>query len=464
MNNKNPLSRRSFMKNCAALSTLGYSSAFSALGGLSLTSQMAQAQTTRPSAYKAIVCIYQTGGNDLNMLVPTEDDDNFARYQTIRRGVALDRNEFLSIDSNGESFGLHPSCNGMKSLYDNGNLAFIANTGSLLEPTTAAQFANKSVELPPSLQNHLVQKDFVRAGSFVNGQYTTGWAGRIADLYGVQSGGVPLNGTLLGDNIWQRGENSSTYGFTGSSVRSLFGFRDTVINESLRQTALYDVNNLSRNSNHLLVREYGRVVDTSLRLSDVLREGTSSAAPSLQTSFPSGTVSQRLRSIAELINRREALEMPQQIFYVDSPGWDMHDDLLIEHSSNLADLSNGLAAFYQALEEMGLENDVITFTNGDFGRTLDPNSDGSDHAWGGNQLIMGGRVDGGQVFGDYPLFVEGEGETQFRNFRGLLVPTIATDQVSSTIAKWFGGFSNSTLNELFPNVSSFNTNDLGLIV
>ena len=152
----NPLSRRSFMKRCAALNALGYAGGLSALGGLSMTSQMAQAQTTRPSGYKAIVCIYLTGGNDLNMLIPT-DDDQYTRYQTVRRGVAIPKDDFLSIDSDGDSFGLHPNCGAMKSLYDDGNLAFIANTGSLLEPTTVEQFSNKSVQLPPSIGNHLVQ-------------------------------------------------------------------------------------------------------------------------------------------------------------------------------------------------------------------------------------------------------------------------------------------------------------------
>ena len=149
MTNKRLTSRRSFLKQCAALNTLGYTSAFSALGGLSLTSQMANAQTTRPSEYKAIVCVYLTGGNDLNMLIPTEDDQ-FSRYQQIR-GDAISLNKqgapgsdvFIPITSgSGGSrvdYGLHPSCGvegsalgdgsgGFKKLYDQGNLAFIANT------------------------------------------------------------------------------------------------------------------------------------------------------------------------------------------------------------------------------------------------------------------------------------------------------------------------------------------------
>lgn len=486
MSNNRSNSRRSFLKQCAALNTLGYASAFSALGGLNLTSQVAHAQTTRPSEYKAIVCVYLTGGNDLNMLIPT-DDDNFNLYRQIRGdALSLSRQDnpdgevFIPITSgSGGSqvdYGLHPSCGvvdgalgagsgGFKKLYDQGNLAFIANTGSLLEPTTVNQFKAESVNLPPSLFNHLVQKDFVRAGSYVNGAYTTGWAGRISDLYNSNQGS-PLNITLLGDNIWQRGERSSAYGFNGSSVRQLVGYRGSNGGsvEAIRRAALDDINNLAQLENNLFVKEYGRIVHDSLSLSDRLRDGAQTQGIELTTEFPNTVMGARMKSIAELINAREGLSMPQQVFYVDSGGWDMHDDLIVEHAGNLQELSAAMTAFYQATVEMGLQDQVVTFTNSDFGRTLDANSTGSDHGWGGTQLVMGGRVNGGQVVGEFPLFTEGDGETQFRDFRGTLVPSIATDQVSSTIAKWFGGFSDATLNEIFPNVSNFNSNDLGFIL
>jgi len=207
----------------------------------------------------------------------------------------------------------------------------------------------------------------------------------------------------------------------------------------------------------------GRIVDESFQLSDYLRTRLQDASPELQTEFPSTVLGQRLRNVARLIKARNELEMPQQTFYVDSGGWDMHDDLIARHSSNLEELSAAMAAFYAATEEMGLENNVITFTNGDFGRTLDPNSSGSDHAWGGSQVVMGGKVAGGQVYGDFPMLIDGDGETQFREFRGTLVPSTSIDQVSSTIAKWFGDFSDNTLEELFPNLHNFDEYDLGFI-
>jgi len=479
MNNKQT-SRRDFLKQCALAHGACYTSGFSALGGLSLTAQ-AQAQSIiRPTEYRAMVCVYLTGGNDLNMLIPT-DDTRYNQYAAIRGDLAIARESnnvndevFLPISSNGINYGLHPACGiedanagagsgGFKKLYDDENLAFIANTGALIQPTTAAQFDSREgnpIPVPPSLFNHLIQKDFVRTGKVVS---SDGWAGRIADYYDGVNTISPLNLSFTGDNAWQRGVKTTAYGTRGSSVPTMQGFRETGGSnaEAIRRRALERVNQLDQT--HTITRELGRIVGESLELSDFLRTSLASADTTINTEFPNTTMGNRLLNVAKLIKARNSLNMPQQTFYVDSPGWDMHDDLFLRHTANLEELSAAMTAFYAATVEMGLQDNIITFTNGDFGRTLDPNSTGSDHAWGGSQIVMGGRVNGGQVYGDFPYMADGNGETQFREFRGTLVPSISTDQVSSTIAKWFGDFSDNTLEELFPNLHNFNDYDLGFI-
>lgn len=478
---KHQSTRRSFLKQCALLNAAGYASAYSALGGLSMTAR-AQSGVSRPSQYRAMVCIYQTGGNDLNMLIPTADD-NYNAYTTIRgEGLSLLKTDdgsgkevFIPINSGSgadqTSYGLHPACGivdsnlgngsgGFKKLYDEGNLAFIANTGALIEPTTALDYGQGNVNLPPKLFGHLSQKDFVRAGVAYDGSIVNGWAGRIADLY-FDGTGSPLNLNFSGDNIWQRGAETTAYGFSGSNVPPLRGYQTNGGGsaESARRAALNDINRLDHD--HMFVREHGRIIDKSFTLSDALRDGATMQRIELTTVFPNTRLGAQLKNVAQLINARAGLQMPQQVFYVDSGGWDQHDDLLPRHRVTLKELSSAMAAFYAATVEMGLQDNVVTFTNGDFGRTLDPNSTGSDHAWGGNQVIMGGNVNGGQVFGEYPMF--SPDDPQYIEFRGTLVPSIATDQVSSTIAKWFGDFSDSTLRELFPNLQSFDKYDLGLI-
>ena len=463
----NSLSRRRFLAQCAMFSATGAASSLASLGALSLPAA-AVAARARPSQYRAMVCIYLTGGNDLNMMVPLDDYDN---YQRVRGNLAIERSDLLPISSgsgaNSRAYGLHPSFSGAHQLYQSKKLAFVANTGALNVPTTAADFLNDSVPLPPQLFAHNTQKDFVRAGLPFDGRRITGWAGRIADLY--MSSNTPLNLSLVGDNIWQRGSSTTAYGLAGASIPQLQGYSS--VNSGAggdeRGAALRAMNELD--TDHLLTREYGRRVQSSLDLSSSLRDGIRQPQIQLQTQFPNTRFAQNLRNIANVINAREGMQMPQQVFYVNSGGWDHHRDLLFRHQENLKELGDALVAFDSALAEMGLQDQVVTFTNHDFGRTLTSNGSGSDHAWGGHQLIMGGRglnssnVLGGEVYGIHPEF--STSDSQFLNFRnrGVIVPSTSTDQLSATIAKWFGDFSDNELVDLLPSLANFNDKTLGFM-
>jgi len=440
-------SRRDFLSQCALLSASGLASPFSAYGSAGLTSAMSAASP--PSEYRAMVCVYLIGGNDLNMLVPT-NTDNYNLYSALRGPLAIP-----------EEDGIHPSCPGMKTLYDEANLAFVTNTGALIEPTTAHSYNTKSVQLPPKIFSHNSQKDFVQAGLPFQGEKLNGWAGRIADMFKASGSNAPLNLSFNGDNVWQRGAQTTAYGLQGSSVSTLFDYRTNGLPlDTVRKSALRSINQLQ--SDHLLTAEYGRIMQGSLDLSDKLREGLKVQEIDIQTVFPSTRTGQLFRNTAGAINARNGMQMPQQNFYIFLGGWDQHDGLLSRHRSTLSELDAGLLAFYRALQEMGLENQVTTFTNHDFGRTLKSNGDGSDHAWGGHQLVMGGAIDGGNVFGQHPIF--SSDDSQFEERRGALVPSTSTDQFSATIAQWFGDFSESQLLEIFPNLANFNDKTMNLFL
>ncbi len=463
----NSLSRRRFLAQCAMFSATGAVGSLASLGALSLPTA-AMAARARPSQYRAMVCIYLTGGNDLNMMVPLDDYDN---YKRVRSNLALERGDLLPITSgagpSSRSYGLHPSFSGAHELYQSKKLAFVANTGALNTPTTAADFTNRTVPLPPKLFAHNTQKDFVRAGLPFDGRRITGWAGRIADLYMDSS--TPLNLSLTGDNIWQRGSSTTAYGLSGASIPKLQGYTNANSGPGGddRGAALRAMNQLD--TDHLLTREYGRIVQSSLELSSVLRDGIARPEIQLQTQFPNTKFATSLKNIANVINARAGMQMPQQVFYVNSGGWDHHRDLLSRHAGNLKGLGDALLAFDKALAEMGLQDQVVTFTNHDFGRTLTSNGSGSDHAWGGHQLIMGGKgldssnVLGGEVYGIHPEF--STSDPQFLNFRnrGVIVPSTSSDQLSATVAKWFGDFSDSELVDLFPSLANFNDKTLGFM-
>ncbi len=465
---KTNFDRRQFLTRCALLSATGAASSLASLGTLSLANS-ALAMGSRPSQYRAMVCIYLTGGNDLNMMVPLDDFDN---YKSLRGRLTFDKDEYLPITSgtgaSAKNFGLHPQFGSAKALYDQGKLAFIANAGALLEPTTAVDYVNRSVRLPPQLFSHNSQKEFVRAGLPYNGEPLNGWAGRIGDMYAAlpDFNGVPVNLSMAGESIWQRGVSTVPYVLSGSSIKPLRYYDDRFgAQGDKRAQTLRQINQLPQE--HLFTREYGRILQSSLDLSDNLRNTISQGAIELQTQFPRTVTAQILRNVANVINARNAMQMPQQIFYVNLNGWDHHSGVMSEHGDALNALGDALLAFDSALEEMGLQESVVTFTNHDFGRTLVPNGDGSDHAWGGHQLVMGGRgledsvVNGGHVYGTYPELTLDD--PQYIDFRGVLVPSTSTDQISATIAQWFGDFSDNELLELLPNLAQFNERTLGFI-
>lgn len=453
MNHKN--SRRDFLRRCAIYSATGVASSYTTLGALSSPVLAA----TRPTSYRAMVCIYLVGGNDCNILV-NDDNNHFEAYLDQRGDRALARNVTLKVNSGADRYGIHPAMPEVRDLYNDSKVAFLANVGSLKQPTSVASYVARRAKLPPKLFSHITQKDFIRSGLPFEGEQRSGWAGRIADLYNdTWSAKIPFNlSTSVTNNVWQQGQQTSPYGF-GGVVHIVNGYQNTVPIQRERRQALES--SYSQDYDNPLLNEFAQKFKTSLTQSDFVREALRSPIQILATQFPSTSIGRGLKNIATLINCRRSLgvEDSQQAFYYGMDGYDTHSALGSTQTSNLGDLSKALKAFNDALTEMGLEDDVVTFTNSDFGRTSVGNFSGSDHGWGGHQLVMGGSVRGAKVYGSMPIF-SGDDPQYWDNGRGILIPTTSHDQMSSTIAKWFGGFSNSELRDLFPNLDNgFWSND-----
>jgi len=117
----------------------------------------------------------------------------------------------------------------------------------------------------------------------------------------------------------------------------------------------------------------------------------------------------------------------------------------------LRDVSIGFGEFNEAMTELGMQDNVTTFSMSEFGRTLTSNGNGTDHAWGGNVMVMGGAVNGKKIFGDYPTL---NLDNPRMLWDGVLVPTLSTDEYFTELAQWFG-VQNSLIPELFPNIANF---------
>jgi len=116
-------------------------------------------------------------------------------------------------------------------------------------------------------------------------------------------------------------------------------------------------------------------------------------------------------------------------------------------------LSQALNEFNNAVNELMLHDNVVSFTISDFARTLTSNGNGSDHAWGGNQMIMGGPINGGNIFGEYPSLALTGNDLNLSD-RGRILPTTSIDEFYAEIAYWFG-VSCSDLDLILPNLSNF---------
>jgi len=183
--------------------------------------------------------------------------------------------------------------------------------------------------------------------------------------------------------------------------------------------------------------------------------------PPLQTKFPGNYLGQQLQQVAQVISAQSALGVKRQIFFCAYGGFDTHADQLPQQVQLLASVSQGMSAFYQATQELGVANQVTSFTLSEFGRTLEPGSSGgSDHAWGGHQLILGGAVKGNQIYGTFPTLALGGPDDADQN--GRWIPTTALDQYAATLATWFG-VSPANLPSIFQNLPNFQSNNLGFI-
>jgi uncharacterized protein (DUF1501 family) len=211
-----------------------------------------------------------------------------------------------------------------------------------------------------------------------------------------------------------------------------------------------------------LVQADNTITTNAYTYNNILTEALAAATP-LQTVFPvtNNLFAAQLQEVANLIQVRSALGVNRQIFFVAADNFDTHGGQVDTQASLLGQVSPAIGAFYQALEEMNVANQVTTFTASDFGRTFQPNSaQGSDHAWGNHHIIVGGAVKGGKIYGTFPTLALGGPDDADVN--GRWIPTTSSSQYAATLAQWFG-LSASDLPYVLPFIGNFSSNNLGFV-
>jgi len=469
------VSRRRFLgqASCAAVGSLPV---LNTLLNLFLTEGIACAGVPASGEYRALVCLFLAGGNDsFNMLVPREPSA-YAEYLAARSDLGLLEDDLIPINPIGlPGYSVHGSMPEVAALFEAGNASFVANVGTLIEPVqNRTQVAQSLKRLPLGLYSHSDQIEQWQT-SIPHSRSGIGWGGRMADLLRDlnTSQVVPMQVSLDGSNTWQTGESVVEYSITPTGAVGLQGYNPAWVQYQEVQNAMSAAvdSQLALQYTNLLQQTFSTRNRQALDAYQAFAAATADPTPPGVT-FPNTSPGQRLAMVIRAIQGRAALGMTRQTFFIQWGGWDHHDEVLVNQNAMLAQVSAAIGAFHAALVALGLQNQVALFTASDFGRTLTSNGRGSDHAWGGNQLVVGGGLQGRRIFGQYPsLAVNPDSGPELNPLdtgRGRFIPTTSCDTFFAELALWMG-VAKSQLPLILPNIGNFYSTSssdppLGLLV
>ena len=448
------MKRRSFLQHAGALAG---SAAFGQLGVFA-------AQAAGASDYKALVCIFLYGGNDSNNTIVPLDTAGYANYAQTRSYLALPQAQLLPLAIAGAApqYGLHPALPGLQSLWAAGNLAVVANVGTLVQPLTKAQYLSTATAKPQSLFSHIDQQHQWQASISSTSSSNSGWGGRLADqlaTLNVNSSVPPMISTG-GNNLFVTGAASQPLVIPISGSFGLKGFSSGSA-DAARRSALEALLSVDQSTD--LTQAAQAVMSGALTSSAILNPILATTDATLSARFAGLTdnFAQQLLAIAKVIEARGALGASRQVFLATLGSFDTHTDQLNRQQALLSQLDAGLTAFHGAMADIGAGNSVTSFTLSDFSRNFLPNTGGgTDHAWGSNPLVIGDAVKGGVIYGTMPT-LQLSGPDDASNL-GRWIPTLAVDQFAATLATWFGADA-TALASVLPNLAAFSPATLGFI-
>src|SRR3989440_802166 len=483
-------SRRRFLRDSACgLTAAAFASSLDRFG---IINAMVQ-QPEVAADYKALVCVFFSGGSDCNnMVVPLDSEYN--AYNSVRSasGLAIAQSALIPITpASGRQFGLHPNLSpevanpsrvlpGLLAPWNQRKLAILCNSGSLLQPTTKAQYQSNvnGAFRPYQLFSHSDQVA-QQMTSISNRTGQTGWGGRVADNTGSLNGVtvLPMNVSVAGTNLFETGVTSRQLAIGTGTLQTVLNLNwsgpasATPFNNGSAYRQL-----LGFDTNAALVKGASDTMNQALSADTTLNQPDPAFLAFPTTAVLNTSISNQLRQVAKLIILRNSLGMHRQIFFCSVGGFDTHTN---ETSANpivpngaggqgnlLTQFSQATRAFYDEMVAQGISDNVTLFTLSDFGRTFQASGSGagtvgSDHAWGSHGFIMGGAVQGGRIYGTYPTLALNGPDDDGGN-RGRWIPTTSIDQYGATLARWYG-LDPNLLTTVFPNLSKFSTQNIGFL-
>ncbi len=455
--------RREFLRSMASVPV--------AMTAGSMASMLASAPTSAmdTTGYRALVCVFLFGGMDCHDTVIPYDQASYNDFSNIRStllqsyaavpgGNGRSRESLLPLNPVGanfgsRAFGLPQELAGLHSLFEQGNAAIVGNVGPLIQPTDSSEFFQNSVQLPARLFSHNDQQStwmsFGPEGSQV------GWGGAFGDVAqqaGANQQGIFSQVSLGGNSVFLTGKSVSPYQISADGVPAISLVEEAGARISPATGALVRDHFVTAGSDrsNLFERDFVDLSRISLDANDFLDAALQSGS-AFSTQFPLSPLGAQLRAVAETIAVRDGLGVQRQVFFVALGGFDTHSAQATDLPGLQQDIGDSIAAFYAATQELGVANDVTTFTCADFGRTLTVNGDGTDHGWGSHHFVVGGAVNGGDIYGDLPVAALGHGQDAGN---GRLIPTTSVEQFAAPMGRWFG-LNESEINTALPGLARF---------
>lgn len=416
--------------------------------------------------YRALVCLFQQGGNDGENMLVRYDNLGYQRYSSVRppaSSLNVGRSALVPIQPANlpVPYGFHPACAPLAPLFEQRQLAVVANVGALAAPTSKAALEDGGAPRPANLFSHPDMELAVQTAD-ASGFTRTGWGGRVADKlealtpqnlfpamtsinglrsYALANTAIPLT---VPDNPWFALASSMDWQFDAA--------RDAAIREilALKRDNVYD--DVAQ-----VLAEEGLAASSIVH--PILQAKDSVVAPYF--AHLTTSLARQLRTIALLVEGRAQTGLRRQLFYLHQWGYDTHGGQLIIHHNLLSELSQAVAAFQAAMGAIGMADNVTTFTLSEFGRTFKPASNaGTDHGWGTYAMAIGGAVRGGAFYGKEPdPALDGPDDL---GKDGRWIPTTSIETFGATLVRWLG-VPEADLPYVFPNLGAFAVKDLGMM-
>ncbi len=471
-------SRRQFLRTSAGLAAAAAgplaqrSSLPLAMGlaGIGALAQQQAAAADTSTGYRALVCLFMSGGNDSHNWVVPIDASGYGEYSAVRRELAWPAAKLLPMASAsqaaGRSFGMPDDLRPLHEWYMAGKAALVANVGPLVRPISLAEY-QANVDRPSMLFSHNDQQSTWQSLSPEGAR--SGWGGRMGDILMAANQQPTFTAvSAAGNAVFLSGSTVTQYqlGAEGPvSVRALgaaSALKSPTAPQVLRRV-------LTDAGSTALQAEYARVMQRAIASDAVLQAalGTTQVPPIPTTTLGLGTgtstldkqgLAQQLRMVAQMIGAGQALGMRRQVFMVQIGGFDSHNFQMRDQPGLMATVAHSTSYFLSALNTIGLLNNVMLFSASDFGRTLTSNGDGSDHGWGSHHFVAGGMVKGRDIHGRFPVTALG---TSTDIGSGRLLPTTGVTELAASLGSWMG-LNTTELGYVLPNLGNFGGQRLAL--